>query len=172
MYDDRCREYHETKRSLLWTECTPSLLESTILTTKNITGNLEEIVTKLEGEMPEVSVFNYGFRYYRNPTEYEFLKNTTTGELYGPYNTFYVPDWMTEEDSLELGVEVIDPEVEKDLRFDPASESYRDDCDPYTFMVLTQPLEYDPDRVREWIDFIHDTTDGVDRGFRWILMKQ
>lgn len=142
------------------------------VTTKNITGTLEEIVTKLEGEMPEGSVFNYGCQYYRNPTKYEFLKNTTTGALYGPYSTFYVPDWMTEEDSLELGVEVIDPEVEKDLGFDPASESYRDDCDPYTFMVLTKPLPYEPDRVREWIDFIYDTTDGFGRGFIWMLMKQ
>ena len=47
--------------------------------------------------MPESSVFNHGFRYYRNPTEYEFVKDTTTGALYGPYSTFYVPDWMTEE---------------------------------------------------------------------------
>ena len=48
-------------------------------------------------EVPESSVFNHGFRYYRNPTEYEFVKDTTTGALYGPYSTFYVPDWMTEE---------------------------------------------------------------------------
>ena len=103
------------------------------VTTKNITGTLEEIVTKLEGEMPEGSVFNYGCQYYRNPTKYEFLKNTTTGALYGPYSTFYVPDWMTEEDSLELGVEVIDPQVEEDL--DPDSDDYQDEYNPVTLLL-------------------------------------
>ena len=117
--------------------------------TKNITGTLEEIVTALEGEVPESSVFNHGFRYYRNPTEYEFVKDTTTGELYGPYSTFYVPDWMTEEDSLELGVEVINPQVEEDL--DPDDDDYQDEYNDNTFMVLTEPLEYDEDHFRDWL---------------------
>ena len=120
------------------------------VTTKNITGTLEEIVTALEGEVPERSVFNHGFRYYRNPTEYEFVKDTTTGALYGPYSTFYVPDWMTEEDSLELGVEVIDPQVEEDL--DPDDDDYQDEYNDNTFMVLTEPLEYDEGYVRDWLD--------------------
>lgn len=120
------------------------------VTTKNITGTLEEIVTALEVKVPERSVFNHGFRYYRNPTEYEFVKDTTTGALYGPYSTFYVPDWMTEEDSLELGVEVIDPQVEEDL--DPDDDDYQDEYNDNTFMVLTEPLEYDEGYVRDWLD--------------------
>lgn len=105
---------------------------------KNITGTLEEIVTALEGE---------------------FVKDTTTGALYGPYSTFYVPDWMTEEDSLELGVEVIDPQVEEDL--DPDDDDYQDEYNDNTFMVLTEPLEYNEGYVRDWLGNYFCTNAGA-----------
>ena len=139
------------------------------VTTKNITGTLEEIVTALESEVPERSVFNHGFQYYRNPTEYEFVKDTATGALYGPYSTFYVPDWMTEEDLLELGVEVIDPQAEEDL--DPDDDDYQGEYNDNTFMVLTEPLGYDEGYVRDWLDSYYGTSGGTGQGFRWFLTR-
>ena len=146
-------------------------MEVTLGVTEHITGTLEEIVAALEKGIEIESSWDNPNQYYNNPTGYAVLKNVATGETYGR-GTCFPGEWMSDSDVRELGVEVIDPEVEKDLGFDPASESYRDDCDPYTFMVLTKPLPYEPDRVREWIDFIYDTTDGFGRGFIWMLMKQ
>lgn len=146
-------------------------MEVTLGVTEHITGTLEEIVAALEKQLEIESSWDNPNQYYNNPTGYAGLKNVATGETYGR-GTCFPDEWMSDSDIRNLGVEVIDPEVEKDLGFDPASESYRDDCDPYTFMVLTKPLPYEPDRVREWIDFIYDTTDGFGRGFIWMLMKQ
>lgn len=146
-------------------------MEVTLGVTEHITGTLEEIVAALEKQLEIESSWDNPNQYYNNPTGYAGLKNVATGETYGR-GTCFPGEWTSDSDIRNLGVEVIDPEVEKDLGFDPASESYRDDCDPYTFMVLTKPLPYEPDRVREWIDFIYDTTDGFGRGFIWMLMKQ
>ena len=146
-------------------------MEVTLGVTEHITGTLEESVAALEKQLEIESSWDNPNQYYNNPTGYAGLKNVATGETYGR-GTCFPGEWMSDSDIRNLGVEVIDPEVEKDLGFDPASESYRDDCDPYTFMVLTKPLPYEPDRVREWIDFIYDTTDGFGRGFIWMLMKQ
>lgn len=145
--------------------------EATLGETERITGTLEEIVAALEKRIENESSWDNPNQYYNNPTGHAALKNVATGETYGP-GTCFPGEWMSDSDIQEMCVEVIDPEVEAELGFDPNSESYRDDCDPYTFMVLTKPLEYEPDRVRKWIDFIHDTTDGIGRGFCWTLMKQ
>lgn len=145
--------------------------DGALVETERIEGTLKEIVAALEKGVEIESSWDNPNQYYNNPTGYEALKNVATGETYGR-GTCFPGEWMSDSDIREVCVEVIDPETEADLGFDLESESYRDDCDPYTFMALTEPLPYELRRVREWIDFIYDTTDGSSRGFLWGLTEQ
>ena len=145
--------------------------DGALVETERIEGTLKEIVTVLEKGVKIESSWDNPNQYYNNPTGYEALKNVATGETYGR-GTCFPGEWMSDSDIREACVEVIDPELEADQGFDPSSESYRDDCDPYTFMALAQPLPYELQRVREWIDFIHGTTGGSGRGILWGLAEK
>jgi hypothetical protein len=135
--------------------------------TERVTGTLEEIVTKLESAVDPGSRFDNGCQYYNNPTDYRCCKDTTTGELYE--STFYVPDWMSDEDRYGLGVEVIDPDIEEDL--DPEDEEFQDEYNESTFMVLTEALGYVEEYVRGWLDNYYDTCRGNGQRVRWSLAE-
>ena len=136
-----------------------------------IVGTLEEIVAALE-KNPNMksSRGNRNWR-YNNHTSYKAIRNVATGEIYGP-GTCFPGEWMSNSDIEELGVGVIDPEMWEFLGFDPAADDYQQKCERYTFMVLPHPLEYEPGRVREWLDYYYGTTGGVGRGVMWALTEQ
>lgn len=135
--------------------------------TERVTGTLEEIVTTLEAAVEPGSRFDNGCQYYNNPTDYRCCKDTTTGEVYE--STFYVPDWMSDEDRYGLGVEVIDPDIEEDL--DPEDDEFQDEYNESTFMVLTEALGYVEEYVRDWLDNYYDTCRGNGQRVRWNLAE-
>lgn len=145
--------------------------DGALVETERIEGTLKEIVAALEKGVEIESSWDNPNQHYNNPTGYEALKNVATGETYGR-GTCFPGEWMSDSDIREVCVEVIDPETEADLGFDPAADDYQEKCERYTFMVLPRPLEYELNRVRKWLDYLYGTTGGVGRGVMWALTEQ